>query len=122
MAKTLQDERTAWKFFEQTLNKPLDAVDSLPPALTGQKAAYSALSQEQKEYLSFVLIPLLLARQGELAGYVEAFDANFDAITWLRIMCALSTFDDAKRTDSNDCCISTHPCIHPHSNRPQTQM
>ena len=75
-AKKLEDERDAWRFLETSLNEPLGDVDSLAPALASQKAAYSALSREQKAYLSRILVPRLLARKDELTADDGKIDAH----------------------------------------------
>ena len=91
-SKKQQDERDAWRFLVTSLNEPLGDVDYLPPALASQKAAYSALSPEQKVHLSTVLLPLLLARKNELTADGGKIDGlgTFDANSWLRVMCALA--------------------------------
>ena len=119
-AKKLQDERDAWQFFDSSLKVPLDDVASLPPALAGQKAAYSALSQEQKTHLSTVFVPLLLARKDKLAGIIEGL-GTLNANNWLRVMCALANFD-TRRMNPMDCCVSISSTIHKRSQRAQFSL
>ena len=121
----LQKKPKNWKtsgtfgiFFEMSLKEPLDDGNALPPALAGQKAAYSALSQEQKVHLSNDLLPLLLARKDELANAAIDGLGTFNANSWLRVLCALAHFDTVRHKNRMDCCISTHPVVDARTKRP----
>ena len=121
-AKAVQDERDAWKFFETSLNEPLDDAASLPPALANQTAAYSALSQEQKVHLSHVLVPLLLARKDEFAASGHKVFGPMNANCWLRVMCALSSFDVSRHSQPLDCCIAKNIYIEKGTQRPKIKL
>ena len=118
--KARSDERAAWRFYDETLRLPLDDDSPLSPVLAARQATYDKLNVQQKQYLSGTLVPLLVARQDELAasdGKNESFGV-YNATTWMRILIALSRFESARRTHPNDCLFSTHnqhksgrPCL-----------
>ena len=91
------------------------------PRLPAQKPLIRRSCQRKKR-ISAAFCSRFSSRAVELSGHIEALNADFAAKTWLRIMCALSTFDDAGRTNSNDCCTSTYPQIHPLYKRPRFQL
>ena len=107
--KAREEDDAAWQFFESLLESH-DEVDALPPALSNQNAAYAALSAQQKEYFHNELLPRLLERKDDLTaadGKNGAFGI-YNAATWMRILCALSSVEFARRSHVNDCLHSTH--------------
>ena len=114
-AKKPQDERDAWSFFEASLKVPLEDGNALPPALAGQKAAYSALSQEQKVHLSNDLLPLLLARKDELAGNIEGVGTRRLQLAAR----AVRARNLRRHTRPNDCLISISTNVHVRTKPPR---
>ena len=118
----MQDERDAWIFIGASLNEPFDDAASWLPALARQTSAYSALSQEQKEYLGRNLVPLLLARKDEFATSGHKLFCSWRANEWTRVMCALASFDVARHSHPLDCCYATNCSTDMKSNRPQIRI
>lgn len=114
----------AWSFIEETLIRPLDDLDSLPPLLDAHKNAYGALTPPQKHHLSATLIPLLIAKKDEIVAGVDEQErkGRMHAGAWFHALIALSHVDFGRRSHGNDCMISTHNQRNPKNNRPEMRM